>query len=98
LTNDSAHLIPCRLAQAVPAGNVREYGWFAGLDWWIPDIEVVCQLIRGVIDGTLPPPRSIRADILERYTWNRAALQLIELLAEAETLSPERPKRFWRWS
>lgn len=74
-------------SRAVPVAFEGRMGWedaylFEGLQWWEPDETVAAQLIRNIIDQTIPPKASARDQILTTFTWEHAARRLIEILSQ----------------
>jgi hypothetical protein len=80
-----ALMIPSRETLALPPGTLD---WFDGLNWWIPDERASIAVIRGILDDGLSPPASGRDRILGQFTWERATQCLLEILQEAESVSP----------
>lgn len=80
-----ALMIPSRETLAVPPGTLD---WFDGLNWWIPDEQASIEVIRGILDEGLSPPASGRDRILGQFTWERATRSLLQILLDAESISP----------
>ena len=84
LDEGSAHWIPASEVPARFEGYLgrEDRSWFEGLSWWEPDIGAATALIRAIIDGAAPPPRSPQPRILAEFSWERAAARLLEVVLD----------------
>nr|WP_286209089.1 tetratricopeptide repeat-containing glycosyltransferase family protein [Azospirillum sp. A1-3] len=81
LDDTTAHMIPATVGPALlPGGGY--YPPFHGLDWWNPDEDAATDILRDIIQGD-SAPKSARARLLERFTWERSAARLLAILDEA---------------
>ncbi|HEY0835844.1 MAG TPA: hypothetical protein VGE72_18215, partial [Azospirillum sp.] len=78
-----AHMIPAAVGPAHLPGRAEFYQPFHGLDWWNPDEDAAAGILAGIIRGTDAEPRSARARLLERFTWERSADRLLAILDDA---------------
>ena len=81
LDDTIAHMIPATVGPALMPGG-GYYPPFHGLDWWTPDEEAASDILRHIIRGD-GAPKSARARLLERFTWQGSASRLLAILDEA---------------
>ncbi len=82
LDDTTAHMIPATVGPALLPGGGGYYPPFHGLDWWIPDEDAASDILTSIIRGD-GAPKSARARLLERFTWERSAARLLAILDEA---------------
>ena len=83
LDDSVAHLLPARQEPAVFRWSDGLHELFRGTDWWEPDAEAAAMVLRRIIDDPeVEQKQSARARFAQQYTWERAALCLIEILDE----------------
>ncbi|HUB86247.1 MAG TPA: glycosyltransferase family 4 protein [Verrucomicrobiae bacterium] len=75
-----AHLLPAREVAAQIPDDAPLSAIFAGASWWEPEETAAVELIRGLVNGAIPPARSARAELLEKYTWDKTARRLWEII------------------
>ena len=81
LDDTTAHMIPATVGPALMPGG-GYYPPFHGLDWWTPDEDAATDILRRIIQGD-GAPKSARAHLLDRFTWERSATRLLAILDEA---------------
>jgi glycosyltransferase involved in cell wall biosynthesis len=64
---------------------------FEGASWWKPDQDAAITAIRSAIEGGDALVESAGTRILAKYSWQKAAVRLIEILAELESLRLKLP-------
>ncbi|MBP2302741.1 tetratricopeptide (TPR) repeat protein [Azospirillum picis] len=82
LDDTNAHMIPAKVGPALLPGGGGYYPPFHSLDWWIPDEDAASDILKTIIRGN-GAPKSARARLLERFTWERSAARLLAILDEA---------------
>ena len=79
-----AHTIPARKVPCRFEGRlgIEDAAWFHGLCWWDPDESAAAALVRGILDGRVPPVPPPSARLAAEYTWLNAARALLAALDE----------------
>ena len=57
---------------------------FNDLNWWEPDSESLSGVIYDIVHDVAPSKISCRKAILEKYSWDNATDQLVEILESIE--------------
>jgi glycosyltransferase involved in cell wall biosynthesis len=84
LDDDIAAMIPSREAPALNAVGEWVSEWFTGANWWVPDEDEAVRLLREAVRSGARSPGSPRKRMIERYTWQKAASRLLEVVGAAE--------------
>lgn len=82
LTSEIATLIPSREVPARFAGDPELRRFFAGANWWEPDVEAAAEAIHDAIRRPDETRSSAREHILAHFTWEQSTMRLIEILSE----------------
>jgi glycosyltransferase involved in cell wall biosynthesis len=90
LDENVATMIPARQVPVVYESDPETARLFDHAEWWEPDEDALVESIRAAIEQREPLKGSMRDRIMDRYTWNAAALRLIEILTELEPLAKKR--------
>src|SRR5690606_14537464 len=83
LEDEIATLVAAREVPALRGDGDWASELFVDANWWAPDEDEAVAHIRAAIRGTAAPKASPRPRIAERYTWERAAVRLLEIVQEA---------------
>lgn len=75
-------LIPAREIPVHIPNNSLLNQLFIGANWWEPDQPSAEKLLRGLLDGLVPPTASARTALQPHYSWDATARRLIEILEE----------------
>lgn len=72
------HFIPVREVPAVVPKDPSLHAYFEGSNWWDPDVEAAAALVRGIVDGRIPPTPLAREVVTPRFNWPDASRRLAE--------------------
>ena len=91
LDSSIATMIPSREIPAEDSDNPCLSELFRGACWWEPDRVCAADAIRAAVNGRDAPSASARDKITSKFTWERAASRLIQILDELESLRAKIP-------
>ncbi|MBY6266384.1 tetratricopeptide repeat protein (plasmid) [Azospirillum sp. 412522] len=83
LDETAAHLIPAGTGPALMPYSRAAYPPFHGLDWWHPDEDAATDILARIIRDPDAERRDARSALTGRFTWNRAASTLSDIMEEA---------------
>ncbi len=90
LDEDIASMVSSREQPATTEAGSWISELFEGANWWAPDEAEAVEHIRRAVEGRDATRASAHERIAERFTWDAAAVRLIEVLDEAEANSTRR--------